>query len=151
MSKKKPKTRYRSSPVVLSQLLTGTGNNMSEFTKIVPVLKVSEMQRAVDFYTGILGFEVCWRAASDGGGENCMLRAGGVDLLLSTGSHLGDKPQFTGTLYFNMEGVREFFEQIKSKVEIVWPLETMDYGQMEFGVRDRDGYTLAFAEAVNET
>ena len=80
-----------------------------------------------------------------------MVQAGQVAVLLSTGSHLGDKPQFTGTLYFNMEGVREFFEQIKSQVEIVWPLETMDYGQTEFGIRDRDGYTLAFAEAVNES
>ena len=123
---------------------------MTDFKKIVPVLKVSEMQRAVDFYTGILGFKVCWRAANDGEGENCMLQAGSTDVLLSTGSHLGDKPQFTGTLYFSIRGVREFFEQIQGKVEIVWPLETMDYGQMEFGIRDRDGYTLAFAEAVNE-
>jgi uncharacterized glyoxalase superfamily protein PhnB len=126
------------------------GNKMTEFKKIVPVLKVSDMQRAVDFYTGILGFTVCWRAANDGGGENCMLQAGNTDVLLSTGSHLGDKPQFTGTLYFSVQGVRGFFDQIKSKVEIVWPLETMDYGQTEFGIRDRDGYTLAFAEAVNE-
>jgi len=122
------------------------GRNMTEFTTIVPVLKVADMQRAVDFYTGVLGFAVCWQAANDGDGENCMLAAGVTNLLLSTGSHLGNKPQFTGTLYFNMVGVREFFEQIKKKVEIVWPLETMDYGQTEFGIRDSDGYTLAFAE-----
>src|SRR5215467_10315794 len=105
---------------------------MSRFKKIVPVLKVTDMQRAVDFYTGVLGFTVSWRAANDGGGENCMLQAGSTDILLSTGTHLGDKPQFTGTLYFNMDNVREFFEKIKNKVEIIWPLETMDYGQTEF-------------------
>jgi catechol 2,3-dioxygenase-like lactoylglutathione lyase family enzyme len=119
---------------------------MAEFKKIVPVLKVSDMQKSVDFYTGVLGFTVAWRATNDGGGENCMLLAGAANLLLSTGSHLGDKPQFTGTLYFHMTGVREFFDQVKNKVEIVWPLQTMDYGQTEFGIRDRDGYTLAFAE-----
>ena len=48
-----------------------------------------------------------------------------------------------------MAGVEQFSERIKSQVEIVWPLETMDYGQTEFGIRDRDGYTLAFAEAVD--
>jgi uncharacterized glyoxalase superfamily protein PhnB len=116
----------------------------------VAVLKVTDMQRPVAFYTGILGFAVCWQTANDGGGENCMLAAGAINLLLSTGAHLGDKPQFTGTLYFNMVGVREFYEQIKSKVEIVWPLETMDYGQTEFGIKDCDGYTLAFAEALEE-
>ncbi len=75
-----------------------------------------------------------------------MLEAGATALLLSTASHLGGRPQFTGTLYFSMAGVQEFFEQVKSKVEVVWPLEAMDYGQREFGVRDGDGYTLAFAE-----
>lgn len=47
--------------------------------------------------------------------------------------------------------MRRFFEQIKNEVEIIWPLETMDYGQVEVGIRDGDGYLLAFAEAVDET
>jgi uncharacterized glyoxalase superfamily protein PhnB len=119
---------------------------MPEFCSIVPVLKVGDLQRAVDFYTSVLGLCVAWRADNDGGGENAMLTSGATSLLLSTGSHLGDKPQFTGTLYFNLKGVNEFFEAIREKVEIVWPLETMDYGQREFGIRDLDGYVLAFAE-----
>jgi uncharacterized glyoxalase superfamily protein PhnB len=119
---------------------------MPEFSSIVPVLKVANLQHAVDFYTTVLGLTVAWRADNDGGGENAMLTAGVTSLLLSTGSHLGDKPQFTGTLYFNMKGVDDFFELIRKKVEIVWPLETMEYGQREFGIRDLDGYVLAFAE-----
>jgi uncharacterized glyoxalase superfamily protein PhnB len=120
---------------------------MSQFKKIVPVLRVSEMQESVDFYTQHFGFQVRWRSPQDGGGENCMLQAGPADLLLSTGSHLGDKPHFTGTLYFDMEGVQDLYERIKDRVPIVWPLEVMDYGQREFGVRDCNGYTLAFAES----
>jgi uncharacterized glyoxalase superfamily protein PhnB len=121
---------------------------MAEFQKVVPVLKISDMQRSVAFYTSVLGFTVAWQAANDGGGENCMMQAGAADLLLSTGSHLGDKPQFTGTLYFHMAGVQEFFERIKDQVQIVWPLETMNYGRKEFGIRDCDGYNLAFAEPL---
>ena len=121
---------------------------MAEFQKVVPALKVSEMQKSVAFYTGVLGCTVAWRAANDGGGENCMVQAGAADLLLSTGSHLGDRPQFTGTTYFHMVGVQEFFERVKNQVEVVWPLEVMDYGQQEFGIHDCDGYTLAFAEAL---
>src|SRR5262245_42419203 len=126
------------------------GSNVAEFKTIVPVLKVANMQRAVDFYTGVLGFTVCWRAANDGGGENCMMGADATNLLLSTGSHLGDQPQFTGTLYFHMAGVREFFERGKNQVEFVWPLERMEYGQTEFGIKDCDGYTLAFSEPIEE-
>jgi uncharacterized glyoxalase superfamily protein PhnB len=123
---------------------------MTELKTIVPVLKVADLQRAVGFYTGVLGFTVRWREADDGGGENCMLAAGTTSLLLSTGAHLGDKPQFTGTLYFDMSGVREFFEQVKHKAEVVWPLEAMDYGQIEFGIKDCDGYILAFSQAIDE-
>jgi catechol 2,3-dioxygenase-like lactoylglutathione lyase family enzyme len=120
---------------------------VTEFNAILPVLKVADLQRAVEFYTQVLGFRVSWRAANDDGGENCMLAAGATNLLLSTGSHLGDKTQFTGTLYFSMIGVRQFFAQIKNQVQIVWPLEAMEYGQTEFGIKDCDGYILAFAEA----
>jgi uncharacterized glyoxalase superfamily protein PhnB len=122
---------------------------MAEFKTVVPVLKVADIQRAVDFYTGVLGFTVCWQAANDGDGQNCMLAAGAINLLLSTGSHLGDTPQFTGTLYFHIAGVRDFFEKVRHKAQVVWPLENMAYGQMEFGIRDRDGYVLAFAEGLD--
>ena len=121
---------------------------MVELRKIVPVLKVSDLRKSVAFYTDVLGFSIAWRAANDGGGENCMLQAGATALLLSTGPHLGGTPQFTGTLYFHMTGVEEFFERVKNRAEVVWPLEAMDYGQKEFGIRDGDGYTLAFAEAL---
>jgi uncharacterized glyoxalase superfamily protein PhnB len=121
---------------------------MIAFHKIMPVLRVTDLDRAASFYTDVLGFAVCWRSANDGGGENVMLESGETSLLLSTGAHLGDTPAFTGTLYFNMTGVQEFFERIKDRVEIVWPLENMEYGQKEFGIRDCDGYLLAFAEEL---
>jgi hypothetical protein len=55
-----------------------------------------------------------------------------------------------GPLYFQTLGVRDFFERVRDKVEFVWPLEAMDYGQIEFGIRDPDRYVLAFAEAAGE-
>ena len=112
----------------------------------MPVLGVADMSRAADWYTRCLGFQVCWLKPNDGGGENCMLEAGKINLLLSTGSHLGGKPSFTGTLYFEISGVEEYFARVSPKVEVVWPLESMDYGTLEFGIRDLDGYLLAFAQ-----
>jgi catechol 2,3-dioxygenase-like lactoylglutathione lyase family enzyme len=118
------------------------------FDKITPVLKASDMQRSVDFYTGVLGFALQWRGPGDGGDEICMLQLGEANLMLSTGNHLSGKPCFTGTLYFDMQGVDEFYARIKDKLDLVWPLEAMEYGQREFGLRDPDGYTLAFAERL---
>jgi catechol 2,3-dioxygenase-like lactoylglutathione lyase family enzyme len=121
---------------------------VAQFKRWLPVLKVQDLQAAIDFYTGILGCTLHWRSPNDGGGENCMLGFGDADLMLSTGSHLGGTPQFTGTLYLDMEGVEEFYERVKDRVELVWPLEVMEYGTREFGVRDPSGYTLAFSEAM---
>ena len=32
------------------------------------------------------------------------------------------------------------------KADVVWPIADMEYGTREFGIRDPDGYVLAFAE-----
>jgi uncharacterized glyoxalase superfamily protein PhnB len=114
--------------------------------KVMPVLRVADLEKAVDWYTRILGFQVVWRSPIDGGGENCLLQTGSVELMLSTGAHLGGPPTLTGTLYFNVEGVDELFAQISNQVDVVWPLENQEYGTREFGIRDSDGYLLAFAE-----
>jgi catechol 2,3-dioxygenase-like lactoylglutathione lyase family enzyme len=90
------------------------------FKKIMPVLRVADLSKAIDWYTQQLGFELYWRANDGGDGENCMLQAGETSPMLST--------------------------RIKDQVEIVWPLATMEYGAIEFGIHDTDGYTLAFAE-----
>lgn len=121
---------------------------MARFRRITPVFKVADIGRAVAFYTGLLGFQIAWKAPNDGGGENAMLERDGVAVLLSTGEHLGGKPAFTGTIYFAVEGVEKLFEALKGQVEVVWPLEVMEYGQKEFGIRDPDGYVLAFAERL---
>jgi uncharacterized glyoxalase superfamily protein PhnB len=121
---------------------------MPQFRRVIPVLKVNDLQHSIDYYTQTLGFSVCWRAPNDGGGENCWLDLGETSLMLSTGSHLGGTPSFTGTLYIDMDGVEEFYEEVKDRVELVWPLDVMDYGTREFGVRDPNGYILAFSEAI---
>ena len=38
------------------------------------MLRVGDLKRSTDFYTGVLGFTPCWRSAKDG--ENCMLQNG---------------------------------------------------------------------------
>jgi uncharacterized glyoxalase superfamily protein PhnB len=119
---------------------------MLRINGIMPVLRVADMQKAVDWYADVVGFELRWRKPNDGGGENCMLKAGDATLMLSTGAHLGDTPALSGALYFDTQGVSQLYERVKDSVDVVWPLEATDYGTLEFGVRDRDGYTLAFAQ-----
>jgi uncharacterized glyoxalase superfamily protein PhnB len=121
---------------------------VTQFLDIMPVLKVTDLQRSIDWYTAALGFETVRRFEQDGGGENCFIRAGETELLLTTGAHLGDPPAFTGTIYFRVAGVDAIYAKVKDRAEIVWPLEEQEYGTREFGIRDPDGYLLAFAEEI---
>jgi uncharacterized glyoxalase superfamily protein PhnB len=121
---------------------------MTRFHSIMPVLRVADMSRAVDWYTGVLGVTLCWRSPGDGDGENAMLQVGACRLMLSTGSHLGGAPGMAGTLYFDVDGVEPLFARVNDRCDPVWPLETQDYGTREFGIRDPDRYVLAFAERI---
>jgi catechol 2,3-dioxygenase-like lactoylglutathione lyase family enzyme len=122
---------------------------MPHFNHMMPVLKTRDMQATIDFYTRTLGFTLLWRSPNDGGGENCMLSAGDASLMFSTGDHLGETPQLSGTLYFNLNGVDAYYEEVKPRAELVWPLEEMEYGTREFGIKDCNGYTLAFSEDLS--
>lgn len=125
-----------------------------EYCRVMPAMRVTDLDGAIRFFTGLLGFQVAWRTTDDcaddgnprpGSGETAMLEAGGVALLLSTGSHLGGPPAFTGVLYFQMQGVSELYQSLLGKVDFAWHLEQMPYGTLEFGVRGPDSYTLAFS------
>lgn len=50
--------------------------------------------------------------------------------------------------YIRMRGVKEFYESIHDKVEILRPLEKQFYGDWEFEVKDPNGYVLVFSELI---
>jgi len=51
-------------------------------------------------------------------------------------------------VYVQMEGVREFFETVSKlgDVTMVERLRRQPYGQIEFAIKDPNGYVLVFAE-----
>ena len=50
--------------------------------------------------------------------------------------------------YLRMEGVKEFYEAVKDKIEIRMPLRKQGYGDWEFEVKDPNGYVLVFSELI---
>ncbi|HXD30804.1 MAG TPA: VOC family protein [Pyrinomonadaceae bacterium] len=51
--------------------------------------------------------------------------------------------------YLRMEGVREFYESVRERVEVIRPLQRMPYPQWEFEVKDLNGYVLVFSEEAH--
>lgn len=48
--------------------------------------------------------------------------------------------------YIAVEGLKDFYESVREKVEIVKPLRQQPYGNWEFEVKDPNGYILVFSE-----
>src|SRR5712692_961362 len=51
--------------------------------------------------------------------------------------------------YIRMEGVKDFYESVKDKLEIKMPLRQQAYGDWEFEVMDPNGYILVFSELID--
>lgn len=117
---------------------------------IVPTLWVKDIPATLRFYCDVLGF-TC-NAQMEGWAN---LEKDGVELMLSLpNAHLPfEKPHFTGTLYFKLDVpayVDDLWQQVKEKVQVVYPVEDFDYGMREFGICDNNGYILNFGSAISE-
>jgi hypothetical protein len=53
-------------------------------------------------------------------------------------------------LYFYPESVEALAAEWQGRVPFVWGPEVMDYGMREFGIRDPNGYYLAFTEPATD-
>lgn len=51
--------------------------------------------------------------------------------------------------YIRMRGVREFYDSIKDRVEILRPLQKQFYGDWEFEVKVLNEYVLVFSELID--
>jgi uncharacterized glyoxalase superfamily protein PhnB len=102
------------------------------------------MERSVRFYVDVLGFTCGMQTP---GYSN--LYRDGVRIMLG-GVNPGPEwtgPKFTGQLYIDLETADEvdaLWAKVKDRAEVAYPVEDMDYGAYEFGIRDDNGYDLAF-------
>lgn len=111
----------------------------------VPVLYVANMEESIRFYTNVLGFFCADR--TDGWAT---LQCGGAQVMLSLpNDHLPfEKPEFTGSFYFQAEDVNCLWKKFRDKASIVYPIEDFDYGMREFAIRDNNGYILQFGQEI---
>jgi catechol 2,3-dioxygenase-like lactoylglutathione lyase family enzyme len=112
--------------------------------EIIPILGVADIERAVNWYTRVLGAAARFPVAELPEEEVCGLEVGGVRLILvrAAGSN---------ATYYNVAGIREFYRQIEHEVEIVTPLTpAQNQKSWSFSMRDPDRNVLAFAETEPE-
>ena len=114
---------------------------------IVPMLWVPDVAAAARFYCDLLGFQIAaqmetWAA----------LEKDGAELMLSAPNEHErySGPKFTGSLYFRVDDPDALWKEIGARANVVYPIETFDYGMREFAIRDLNGYILQFGKEVGE-
>jgi uncharacterized glyoxalase superfamily protein PhnB len=112
---------------------------------VTPILTVEAMEPAIAFYRDTLGFECV--ASTDSWA--CM-SGDGVEVMLSLpNAHLPfERPVMTGSLYFNTDDADAWWEKLKDKCPVEYPIEDFEYGMREFAVRDNSGYLLQFGRRI---
>jgi uncharacterized glyoxalase superfamily protein PhnB len=113
-----------------------------EMWAVTPMLQAKSLEETIAFYTKTLGFTVDRRV-----GHWCALSWGGARVMFYSGlEHTPDTPAMTGVLYFNPKDVKALWEEVKGKAPVEWELQVMDYGMLEFAIRDCNGYVLSFGQ-----
>jgi uncharacterized glyoxalase superfamily protein PhnB len=117
---------------------------------VSPMLKAKDLQETIGFYTNQLGFTLASSFGPDGKPTWCSLKREGACLMFYGMDAPKGPPSMTGVLYFYPKDVRALWEQLKDKVPVEWELQEMDYGMLEFAIRDCNGYTLSFGQDIDK-
>lgn len=119
---------------------------------VSPNIFVNDILKTVEYYK-ILGFEVQASVPDIDNPVFVLMTCGDVTFMFQTFSSIGEElPTVSRTdggsllLYIKLKDIRNYFEKIKDKVNIMTPLEKTFYGATEFSIIDINNYILTFAE-----
>lgn len=126
---------------------------MSSVEAMVPVLRVTDVARSMEWYATLLGCTVDpFPAVAPY--EFCILRCAGVELMLRRADSV---PRPTGRaydwdVYIRLQGnaLPDLATHAARYAAVVRGPELMPYGQVEFEVQDPDGYRLCLAEVLSD-
>lgn len=116
-----------------------------KINKLTPIIYTKDIAETIDFYSTILGFQ-CVVEQKDW----AILQLDNVEIMISIpNDHIPfDKAIFTGSFYFNIDDVNEFWNSVHNKVKLCYPIEDFEYDMREFGIYDNNNYLLQFGEAI---
>jgi uncharacterized glyoxalase superfamily protein PhnB len=80
--------------------------------------------------------------------DTCTVQKEDFILIFTSQDLWSGHPKCTGTVYMFIDDVDSYYESIKEKAIILWPLQDMPYGTREFCIKDYDEYHIAFAKKI---
>ena len=125
---------------------------MSNFIQVTPFMHVEDLERALAFFTGILGFETRFRAANY---AYVHRETTGFRILEQTGSDGAPPGNRRFAYYIDVRDVDGLYAELKAKLDTlpkgdVYGPVNQHYGQRELLVLAPDGNLIAFGQAISK-
>ena len=118
-----------------------------KLTDLRPLLWTPDVKATITFYTDTLGF-TC-DAHDDELGWASLSRDSITIMLSRPNAHFDfNGPIFTGSFYFNTTDAKGWWNLLKDKVKVCYPLEDFAWGMREFAIYDNNGYMLQFGQEL---
>lgn len=111
------------------------------------MLWVDDVRATIDYYVSTLGFdEENYSEDWDFG----IVGKHKVKIMLSKPNDHEpyEKPQLTGSLYIVTDDVDAWWNYLKERASIYYPVEDFPYGMREFALKDCNGYVLQFGQEI---
>jgi uncharacterized glyoxalase superfamily protein PhnB len=111
----------------------------------VPILSVTDLSKALDYYERILGFHVAWQWGEPPRLVSVCRNRVELNLSQSSEAELG-----ISKVYFQMAGVDSYYGHIIAVGgNVAVPLADRSYGMRDFRIIDPSGNELSFGEAID--
>jgi uncharacterized glyoxalase superfamily protein PhnB len=125
-----------------------------QLTGVTPMLKAYNLTETIEFYTKTLRFQVAGLMKDAQGKPSwCNLKWGAAEIMFYSMDAVAEAtsaPAMTGVVYFNPDNVRVLWETLRHTAKVEWGLQEMEYGMMEFAIRDCNGYILTFGQETGK-
>ena len=124
---------------------------MSNFIQVTPFMHVEDLEQALAFFTGILGFETRFRAANY---AYVHRETTGFRILEQTGSEGAPPGNRRFAYYIDVRDVDGLYAELKPKLDtlakddVYGPVD-QSYGQRELLVLAPDGNLIAFGQQIS--
>jgi catechol 2,3-dioxygenase-like lactoylglutathione lyase family enzyme len=125
---------------------------MSNFIQVTPFMHVDDLERAVTFFTDILGFETLFRISDY---AYVQRETAGFRILEQRGSDGAPPGNRRFAYYIDVRDVDQLYAELKPKLDTlpqgdVYGPVNQSYGQRELLVLAPDGNLIVFGQAINK-
>ncbi len=125
---------------------------MSNFIQVTPFMHVDDLERALTFFTDILGFETLFRVSDY---AYVQRETAGFRILEQRGADGTPPGNRRFAYYIDVHDVDQLYAELKPKLDTlpqgdVYGPVNQGYGQRELLVLAPDGNLIAFGQAINK-